>query len=70
MDKISLLDRQLSRLKNLFVEGYLGEDQFIQMTDKTLDLFERTSENASQTVREGELLCENGLVQPPDNAVA
>lgn len=69
MLKCEVIDRHLQRLKKLLEDGYIHEDDYFAQSNIALEILARTTENASQIVREGELLDENGLVRPPDNAV-
>lgn len=64
MDKITAIDIHLERVIQLFKDGYIDDNMYKELTQATLNILDRTTENASQTVREGELLNENGLVQP------
>lgn len=69
MLKSEVIDRQLERLKTLLEDGYIHEDDYFAQTSIVLEILTRTTENATQTVRDGELVDENGLGHPPDNAV-
>jgi hypothetical protein len=66
MNLWNVLDNQFIRAKDLFEQGYLSEEQYIEMVH---DLLVTTTECASQTDRAGEQCDEVGLVQLPDNAV-
>lgn len=66
MNLYEMLDKQFDRLKDLFEQGYLSEEQYFDEVHYQLD---KTTECASQTDRAGEQCDEVGLVQLPDNAV-
>jgi hypothetical protein len=70
MDSIDAINEELKRLYDYQIqEGGWTYTEFADLLKPLHNALVRTTEDASQTVREGELLDEDGLVQSPDNAV-